>query len=228
MARLLVVEDDSGIRKMLVDLLKTNHYQVEAVQTAEDALHYLKTYVYDLVILDRGLPDGEGLDVLKEARAAGKHMPVLMLTARGTLDDKEEGLESGADDYLTKPFQARELLARIKALLRRPAEYTGNFLNFGELRLDPQEHLLTRGGEAVKLSRSEFALLEFLMRNPNQVFASSALLDRIWEADAEPTEQAIQSCVKRLRKRIDNPDGASYIETVYGVGYKLVDPNQSH
>ncbi len=224
MSRLLVVEDDPGIRKMLVDLLKENHFQVESVNTADDALQYLNTYVFDLVILDRGLPDGEGIDVLEQIRGKGKQMPVLLLTAMGSVEDKERGLESGADDYLTKPFAVRELMARVKALLRRPVEYTGNLIRFENLELDPDSHTVRKESREIKLSKNEFSLLEFLMRNPNQVFSSAALLDRVWDSDSEVTEQAIQSCVKRLRKRIDEDGKGSYIETIYGVGYKLISP----
>jgi len=220
-AKLLSIEDDSAVRALIADWLKRERHEVESVSSGKDALHYLRTFEYDLVILDLGLPDMTGFEILKNFREH-TDVPVLILTGMHTIDDKERGLELGADDYLTKPFHPRELIARVKALLRRPRTSLPDVLQCADLILDTSTHAVKRGGNDVQLTPKEYALLEFFMRHPNQVFSTEALFERVWRSDSEATEEAIVACIGRLRKKIDKTSGSqSLIGTVYGAGYVL-------
>ncbi len=221
MAKVLVVEDDVALAKMIADWLAIEHHKAELVHDGADASDRLKVYNYDLIVLDWELPGCKGVDILKEFRARGGLTPVLMLTGRGTIDDKEQGFDSGADDYLTKPFHAKELTARLRALLRRPEGYLGDALTAGDISLEHANFRVTRAGEEIRLLPKEFALLEFLMRNQNRVFAPEALLNRVWVTESEATVDALTTCIKRLRKKIDVEGKPSIIRTVHGVGYKL-------
>jgi two-component system, OmpR family, response regulator len=176
---------------------------------------------YDVIVLDWDLPGATGVEICTSFRAKGGNTPIIMLTGKSTLRDKEEGLDSGADDYLTKPFHIKELSARIRALLRRPLSVTGNTLKVGDITLCPISYKVTKAEQEVQLLPREFALLEFLMRHPGQVFGAEALLDRVWNSDSEASPDALRTCMKRLRKKIESPEGDSIIKTVHGVGYKL-------
>jgi two-component system response regulator QseB len=219
MAKIIVVEDNKDVAEQLRMLLTFEHHTVETAHDGKEASSALRVYDYDVIILDWDLPGMSGIDVLKEYRSHGGSAPILMLTGKDGTDDKERGLDSGADDYLTKPFQMKELAARVRALLRRPAAVKQNVLTAGPLELDPTKYRATRHGELVALVPKEFALLEFLMRNPNQVFNGEALLNRVWPSDSESTMEALRTTMKRLRKKID-PDN-EIIKTVHGVGYVL-------
>ncbi len=221
MAKVLIVEDDVALGKMVRDWLLMEHHKVEIVTDGADAKEMLKVYDYDIVILDWELPHVSGIEILKEFRSRGKSTPVLVLTGRSAIDDKETGFDAGADDYLTKPFHGKELTARLRALLRRPEGYVGDLLKFGNLTLDHANYVVTKDGEEIRLLPKEFALLEFLMRNPNRVFAAEALLNRVWIAESEATVDALTTCIKRLRKKIDVAGQDSIIRTIHGVGYKL-------
>ncbi|MBZ0184944.1 MAG: response regulator transcription factor [Candidatus Obscuribacterales bacterium] len=223
MAKILIVEDDVDMVGMLEDWLLHEHHVVEAVTRGEDACDRLKFYFYDLIILDWQLPDLSGLEVLKTYRAAGGLSPILMLTGKNAISDKEAGLDSGADDYLTKPFNAKELSARIRALLRRPTALASNQLVFEDIVLDPQAHKVFRNGEPVDLLPKEFALLEFFMRNPGQSFNTDALLDRVWKSESDTSADTVRVTLQRLRKRIDSKGEPSLIETRHRIGYKLRD-----
>jgi DNA-binding response OmpR family regulator len=220
-AKVLVIEDDVALAKMISDWLSIEHHKTELVHDGADAADRLKVYDYDLIVLDWELPGVKGVDLLKEFRARGGLTPVLMLTGRGTIDDKEKGFDCGADDYLTKPFHAKELTARLRALLRRPEGYLGETLKVGDISLEHANFRVTRGDEEIRLLPKEFALLEFLMRNQNRVFAAEALLNRVWATESEATVDALTTCIKRLRKKIDVEGKPSIIRTVHGVGYKL-------
>src|SRR5262249_34277288 len=176
------------------------------------------------LILDWQLPGMAGIDICKEFRSQGGMTPVLMLTGKSAISDKETGLDAGADDYLTKPFHMKELSARVRALFRRASRGTSNILTIGDLVLDPSNYRVTRDGVEIQLQKREFALLEFLMRNPNRVFSSEALLERVWVTDADVTPDAIRVYIMRLRKKVDEGAKASLIQTVHGVGYKLQTP----
>ncbi len=221
MAKLLTIEDDPALRELVADWLSRERHDVESVSNGKDALHYLKSFEYDLVVLDLGLPDMTGFDILEALRKFNSDVPVLILTGIHTIDDKERGLELGADDYLTKPFNVRELIARVKALLRRPRTSLPNVLQFGDLAFNTATHEVTKAGKILSLTPKEYALLQFLIRHPNQVFSAQALLERVWRSDSEATEEAIVACIGRLRKKIDGKDGGapSLIGTVYGAGY---------
>lgn len=222
MAKLLIVEDDTELCGMIEDWLSHEHYQVEVTHNGREAQERLTFYQYDLILLDLELPGMTGLEICKAFRAQGGKTPILMLTGRKSIDDKEAGLDSGADDYLTKPFHMKELSARVRAILRRSTGQTTNVLKAGPVELDPISFRVTRNGEDIHLQKKEFALLEFLMRNPNRVFSADALLERVWASESDATGEAIRTCMKRLRQKIDEPEKESIIRTVHGVGYKLV------
>lgn len=221
MAKVLVVEDDVALGKMVRDWLSLEHHNTELVADGAEGLSRVKVYDYDLLILDWELPGAPGIEILQAYRARGGLAPVLMLTGRGSVNDKEMGLDAGADDYLSKPFHAKELTARLRALLRRPEGYLGDILKVGSISLDRTNYRVMRGAEEVKLLPKEFALLEFFMRNPNRVFAPEALLNRVWASESEATIDALTTCIKRLRKKLDTEGQESLIKTVHGVGYKI-------
>lgn len=221
MAKILVVDDDTLLANMIADFLRAQQYTIEVVYNGADAEELLSNYHYDAVVIDWGLPEKTGIEVVKKFRFEGGTSPVLMLTGRDTIDEKETGLDNGADDYLTKPFHMKELSARLRALLRRMAPSKKPTLEAGDLSLDPVAHKVTRGGEELSLHPREFALLEHLMRNPNQVFSAENLLDRVWKSDSSVGPEGVRASIKRLRKKVDVEGKESVIETVYGVGYKL-------
>ena len=221
MAKILLVEDDAGLCNMIVDWLSLEQHQVEVSFDGVDGLEKLVFFEYDAIILDWSLPGKDGIEVLYEFRNRGGLTPVLMLTGRNTILDKEAGLNTGADDYLTKPFHMKELSARLRALLRRPRTLVNEVLTVKGLRVDVASRKVSRDGREIKLLPTEFALLEFLMRHPGQVFSQEALLKRVWPSESEATAHALTSCVKRLRKAIDSPGEESLIANVYGVGYRL-------
>jgi DNA-binding response OmpR family regulator len=221
MAKILVVEDDLVLSERIKDWLVYEHHAVDLVDRGEEAVSRLRFYFYDLLIVDWMLPDLLGIEVCKQFRSAGGTAPVLFLTAKGSIDNKEEGFQAGADDYLTKPFHIRELSARVKALLRRPAQIRGNVFEVGHLKLDTTSCQVTKGGELVHLLPKEYALLEFFMRHPGQVFSADALLERVWPSEADLSPNSIRTYITRLRAKIDADSGSSILITVHGLGYKL-------
>ncbi len=221
MAKILLVEDDPQLVKKIKDWLVHEKYVVEAVQDGDQALGLLETYEYDIVVLDWQLPGMEGIDVLRKYRAGGGKCPIIMLTGKSEIEEKETGFDSGADDYLTKPFAPKELSARIRALLRRPAEYVGNKLTAGNLVLETDTRRLYKDGKEVELLAMEMALLEFFMKHPNQVFSHDAILDRVWKSDSFTSTEVVRTYVKTLRRKIDVEGKESKIRTVFGVGYRF-------
>ncbi len=221
MAKILLVEDDRNLAITVKDWLEFEHHLVEAVEVGTEALELAQSYQYDLIILDIELPKMNGLEVCKNYRQGGGQAPILMLTGRGSIPDKESGLDAGADDYLTKPFHLKELSARVRALLRRPGQVAGNTLRAGNLVLDTTSYKVLKDGQEIHLPRMEFALLEFLMRHQGQVFSTEALLDRVWTSDSEKSPETIRTSVKKLRSKIDTDGQPSIIRNVHGVGYKL-------
>lgn len=221
MAKILVVDDDASTRDVVDDWLNHELHVVDAVADGKTALEFLTSYSYDIIVLDWGLPDVDGVSVLKKFRSLGGTTPVLMLTGKGEIEEKEQGLDSGADDYLTKPFDVKELSARIRALLRRAPLTKDNVLSMRDLTLNCTTRDVQRHGKPLKLFPKEFAVLEFLMRNPNQVFSSDALLERVWTADSEAGPETVRTCIRRLRKEIDVEGEDSLIETLHGVGYRF-------
>lgn len=221
MAKVLVVEDDPELTDVVIDCLKAQNFLVDHVGNGREALDRLKFFQYDLIVLDWQLPGMDGIEVCSQFRSRGGATPILMLTGKRTVDDKEAGFEAGADDYLTKPFQARELVARLRALLRRPQGVVAKTLKARDLELDATTHKVTKDGLEINLLPKEFALLEFLMRHPSQVFNGEALIDRVWSTDGETTSAAVRINVNRLRNKIDTEGQPSFISTVHGVGYRF-------
>ncbi len=221
MAKILVVEDDDELLAAVRSCLDSQGYSIEAVQDGEAAKEKLRYYRYDVVIMDWNLPGANGVAVLKDFRNRGGTTPVLLLTGRTEIDDKEVGLDSGADDYLTKPFQPRELLARVRSLLRRPLEYSGTVLRVGNINIELDKQRVLRNDEEVSLLPLEYKLLEFLMRHEGKPFSAEALLERVWDSSSDSGIDAVRTCVKTLRRRIADPDGSSILHTVYGIGYKV-------
>jgi DNA-binding response OmpR family regulator len=216
-AKILLVEDDNDLANMVRTFLLFEKHTVERISNGTEASDQLRSFEYDVIILDWTLPGMTGIEILKDYRNRGGTTPILMLTGKTSINDKEQGLDNGVDDYLTKPFDMRELGARVRALLRRPAMVSGNLLTTGDLSLDSSTHQVLKNGEPLALVPKEFQLLEFLMRHPNQVFTMTALLNRVWPSDSEATEEALRTTIKRLRKKID-PDG-QLLQNVRGVGY---------
>ena len=219
MAKILIVEDDESLRDALELALLAERHTVDTSGDGGEAEFKLKTFDYDLLIMDWQLPDADGPDIVKRFRERGGVTPVLMLTGKSASLDKEFGLDSGADDYLTKPFDTVELKARIRALLRRPGSVSTVVLNCKDISLDPQTHVVTKTGEVVQLMPKEYQLLEFLLRHPNQVYSQESLLNKVWPSDSEATVEALRTVVKRLRKKID-PESVM-ICTIHGVGFVL-------
>lgn len=221
MPKILIVEDEPDLSEPVRAYLTHEHHIVEVVDNGLEALERLKFYKYDVIILDWMLPGMQGVDICKHYRTAGGTTPILMLTARKQTPDKIQALDAGADDYLTKPFDVQEVAARVRALLRRPQQVTSNVLKARNVVLETSTFRVTRDDQEVQLLPKEFALLEFLMRHPNQVFSAEALLDRVWASDSDASPETIRTYVKRLRKKIDVEGAQSIINTVHGVGYKL-------
>ncbi len=221
MAKILLIEDDADLTEVLRITLSNKGHSVKALDGGKDALPMLRAYKYDLIILDWMMPDVSGVDVLRSFRESGGKTPILMLTAKTTIDDKEKALDLGADDYLTKPFHARELLARVRALLRRPQSMAQTILRAGDLELDPASCTVLKGGKALKLRPKVYSMLEFFMRHPNQVFSPEAILERVWMDDATASPDTVRTHVKLLRRAIDSSANESPIENVRNRGYLM-------
>lgn len=225
MTMILLVDDDKGLVNLVFQSLIFEKYLCEIAYDGTEARRKLADPVFDFIILDWQLPDVTGPELLQEYRAAGGAAPVLMLTGKNSVEDKEMGLDSGADDYLTKPFSVKELTARIRALLRRPQDVQDNQLRAGDLIVDPKNRKVSSNGQAIVLLPKEFQLLEFMMRHPNVVFSTEELLNRVWSSESESTLEATKSTMKRLRKKLD-PEGI-YIHTKHGVGFIFQTENKT-
>lgn len=221
MSKLLVVEDDESALFMLKQGLAEERYIVDVATTGEDGLSLLNSSQYDLIILDWELPGVSGLGLLHEFRQRGGTAPVLFLTGKDTLDDIESGLDGGADDYLLKPFAWRELLSRVRALLRRNSAQKSSRLECGPIAFDPATGVVTSYEVEVKLTAQDQSLLEFLMRHPNQIFSTETLLDRVWSTDRAATGSAVRTAFLRLRKALSVEDREVPIINIRGIGYKI-------
>ena len=219
--RVLVVEDDRALGAVLVRGLAEEGYAVDLVATALDTEHAVDTVPYDVVVLDLGLPDGDGTDVCRRMRSAGNMTPVLMLTARDEIGDTVRGLDAGADDYLPKPFHFPELTARVRALLRRPPMAIGTVIEVGDVRLDTAAHAATRAGIRIALTAREFALLDYLARHEGAVVSRSDLIDHVWDGDYDGLSNVVDVHVANLRRKLAIPTTIDPIETVRGVGYRM-------
>lgn len=222
MAKILLVEDDKNLAADIVDWLESEKHTVDHVPDGNDALHRIKYYQFDLVILDWELPGLHGIEICKKYRLAGGKSPVLMLTGKSEIEDKEKGLDSGADDYLTKPFHLKELSARIRALMRRPVTMTGAVLKVKNLSLDTNTKIFRKDELEIQLSPKEYALIEFLMRHPDEVFSQESLLERVWSSESDASVFSVYTAVKTLRKKIANEgEKKCILATVHGLGYRL-------
>lgn len=221
--RVLVVEDEHKIAGALKRGLEQEGYAVDTAYDADEGLSAALTGEHDLIILDRMLPGLiEGVDICKEVRAENIHTPILMLTAKDQINDRITGLNAGADDYLVKPFAFEELLARLRALLRRPQEEVGNILSIDDLHLDTVTYAVSREGRPISLSSKEYALLEYMMRNQNRVLTKQNLITHVWDYDADILPNTVEVYIRYLRTKIDQPfKGPNLIHTVRGFGYKL-------
>ena len=219
--RILVVEDEERLARLISRVLVEEGYAVEMEANGRQALMRALAEEYDLLIVDWMLPELSGVQLVKRLRAAEVGTPALMLTARDQIEDRVEGLDAGADDYLPKPFAFPELLARVRALARRPwgEEKDGAILGAGDVTLDPVRHVVRHGGEIVDLTAKEFALLATLLQRPGQVFTRPVLLDTVWGASPEVYANVVDLYVSYLRKKLDGEGDASHIRTVRGVGY---------
>ncbi|KPK88757.1 MAG: transcriptional regulator [Deltaproteobacteria bacterium SM23_61] len=219
--RILVIEDEKKVARFIKKGLEEEGYAVDLAPDGEEGLARVLDQVHDLIILDIALPKIDGLQVLKKLRERKVPTPVLLLTVRAAIEDKVLGLDSGADDYLTKPFAFQELLARIRALLRRKAETGPPLLQVEDLVLDPARHLVTRGGERIDLTSKEFALLEYLMRNAGRVLTRAMISEHVWNYDFDTETNVIDVYVNYLRRKIDSGREKKLIHTVRGSGYAL-------
>lgn len=231
--RLLLAEDEQELSHALVTVLKHNNYSVDAVYNGQDALDYLETGIYDGAILDIMMPKMDGITVLKKVRAAGNSIPILMLTARSEIDDRVNGLDSGADDYLTKPFSMKELLARIRAMTRRQSETTDSILTAGNISLDRTTYQLTsneNGGNGkitFRLAGKEFQMMEMLMVNPGQIISAEQFMDKIWGYDSDAELNVVWVYISYLRKKLTELNANVSIKATRGVGYSLEVQNDS-
>lgn len=227
--RVLVIEDDRAIASVLERSLKEESYAVDVAGDGIEGEWLATENPYDVIILDVMLPRKDGNAVLRSLRAAGNKTPVLMLTARDQVRDKVAGLDSGADDYLTKPFSLDELFARVRALLRRKqTDYVGTVLEVGHLRLDPSRREVQRAGQMIELTSKEYALLEYLARNAGTVVTRNQLSEHVWDMNFEPTSNVVDVYIGYLRSKIDKGFDDAMIRTVRGHGYMLDVPGGAH
>jgi len=219
--RILVVEDDPALGEVVRRGLAEEGHAVDVEVTSRGAARAVSLNEYALVVLDLGLPDGDGVALCRRLRSEGLSARVLVLTARDTLSDKVEGLDAGADDYLTKPFHFPELSARVRALARRPGDVRSPVLQVGDVRLDPASHTVWRGAVVVPLTAREFSLLHELMARPGEVVRRADLLEAVWDAHYDGLSNVVDVHVANLRRKLDLPDDPAPIETVRGVGYRM-------
>jgi len=219
--RILVVEDERKVASFIRQGLGEEGYAVDVASNGEEGLAMARDGVHDLIILDIGLPKMNGLQVLQELRRRKVTTPVLLLTVRATIEDKVLGLDAGADDYLTKPFAFQELVARVRALLRRRAEGGPAVLQFADLILDPARHTAFRGGQKIDLTAKEFALLDYFMRNPGRVLTRTMIIEHVWDYDFDTGTNVVDVYVNYLRKKIDSDREPKLIHTIRGVGYVM-------
>lgn len=222
--RILVIEDEPKIAQAVKRGLELHGYAVDAVNDADTGFSYATDLGYDVIVLDRMLPGSmDGIDICKKVREEGINTPIIMLTARGTIGDRVEGLNSGADDYLVKPFSFDELNARVRALLRRPISQVGTTIEVDNLKLNTNTYEVTRDNQPIKLSHKEFTLLEYLMHHPGQVITKDMIVSHVWDEDADILPNTIEVYIGYLRNKIDRafPQFQPLLHTLRGFGYKL-------
>ena len=220
--KILIVEDEHKIAAAVKRGLEQENYAVDVCYDGDDGLASAETGEYDLILLDQMLPGSkQGLDICKALRDQNIHTPILLLTAKDQVRDRVDGLNAGADDYLVKPFAFEELLARIRALLRRPQDNVGIELKVGDLTLNTITYEVSRGGKSILLSRREFSLLEFLMRNHGRILEKDKIINHVWDFDADILPNTVEVYMGYLRNKIDKPEKKQLLHTVRGFGYKI-------
>ena len=223
--RILLVEDDADLAQFIRKGLKEEQYAVDVATDGEEGLELALHNAYDLLILDIGLPKLDGLALCRRIRDKGNMTPVLLLTARNTVEDKVSGFDTGADQFLPKPFAFVELLAQIRALLRRGSAQQIVQLQVADLRLDPASHRVWRAGKEIALTNKEYALLEFLLRNKNRVLTRTAIIEHVWDISYDPMKNIVDAHIRALRAKIDRDFSPPLIATVRGAGYMLEEPD---
>ena len=221
--KLLFAEDDRDVSRAVVTLLERSNYTVDPVYNGNDALDYLVSGDYDAAVLDVMMPGRSGLEVVREARRSGVRIPIMMLTAMDEVDDRINGLDAGADDYLTKPFAIKELLARIRSMTRRQPELSDSVLKFGNLSLDRSDYELAGPDGSTKLANKEFQIMEMLMTNPGQVISTERFLEKIWGYDTDAEVNVVWVYISTLRKKLASLGTSVQIKAARGVGYSLED-----
>lgn len=222
MAKILLVEDDTNLAFLVKMQLEQARHLVDHVDSGLNAISQLRFTNYELIILDWMLPDISGVDVCRQYRGSGGRCPILMLTARGAIEDKASGLNAGADDYMVKPFHPLELNARVQALLRRPQSYAGKVLQVRDLELDCEAGRVFKAGQEIDLTSKEFSLLELLMRYPNQSFSLETILNRVWQSDSTASVDTVRTHMKTLRRKLGDSEENGLIRTKRGAGYRIV------
>lgn len=223
MAKILVVEDDVELADRLQDWFSLENHTVDIVNHGDDALQMLRAFSFDVIVLDWDLPGKTGIEICQTYRREGGMTPILFLTGKGDVDHRLTGLDSGGDDYLPKPFDVRELSARVKALIRRPSDMVANLCSIGKVHLNPGSRTVTVEGKTAQLMRKECAVLEFLMRHPNRHYGAKQILESVWPSDSEASEETVRTCVKTLRKQLSSLGKTEFLKTQLGSGY-YVDP----
>ena len=221
--RILVVEDEKKVASFIKKGLEEEHYAVDIAYDGEEGLTLAEINEYDLILLDIMLPKLDGMEVLRQIRGNGSSVPILMLTAKDSVEDIVSGLDSGSDDYLTKPFSFAELVARVRALLRRKAKEKTDILTIGNLSLSTSTHRVKRGGREIELTAKEYALLEYFMRNPNRILTRTFIAEHVWDYHFDPSTNVIDVYVNYLRKKIDQGFEKKLIHTIRGSGYIMKD-----
>ena len=221
--RILVVEDEKKVASFLKKGLEEEYYAVDTAFDGEEGLALAQINEYDLIILDIMLPKVDGMEVLRRIRGNGSSVPILMLTAKDSIEDIISGLDSGSDDYLTKPFSFAELLARVRALLRRKMKEKTDILRVGDLSLSTSTHQVKRGGRKIELTAKEYALLEYFMRNPNRILTRTLITEHVWDYHFDPSTNVVDVYVNYLRKKIDQGFEKKLIHTIRGSGYVMKD-----
>jgi DNA-binding response OmpR family regulator len=225
--RILIVEDNRSLNQSLVRSLEEDGHAVDAAFDGSEGEYLAEVTEYDTIILDIMLPKKNGIEVCRDLRRKGVRTPILMLTARDAIEDRVTGLDSGADDYLVKPFALAELRARLRALMRRDLPDKSGELQVGDLVLDPATHRVERGGNRIDLTSKEFALLEYFMRNPDRLITREMAEEHVWDYDYEGVSNVIDVYIRRLRRKVDDPFKYKMLETVRGAGYRMVKPIES-
>lgn len=221
--RILIIEDDKKIAGFIKKGLEEEYYSVDVFGNGADGLYWAKTNDYDLILLDLMLPGKDGIAICRELRRSNVITPILMLTAKDTLEDKIAGLDEGADDYLTKPFSFEELLSRVRALLRRNQKYKTKALKAGDLELDISSRIAVRGGKKIELSGKEYALLEYLLRNRGKVLTETMIIEHVWDMNFESMTNVVNVYIHHLRQKIDKGFDTKLLHTIRGSGYVLRD-----